>query len=114
MWLDYGPDQFYQQHLRHIARRKDVWYVPLGPLYAYRAGREHTQVSRLAPKGAKARFAVRHDLDPDIYPNSVTLRFRAAQTVAVFADGRRMAETGEGRPRGGRGSIGAGRLVMST
>jgi hypothetical protein len=35
MWLDYGPEQFYQQHLQHIA---------------------------LGPGEAKARFAVRHDL----------------------------------------------------
>jgi peptidoglycan/xylan/chitin deacetylase (PgdA/CDA1 family) len=96
MWLDYGPQQFYQQHLKHIARRKDVWYVPLGPLYAYRTGREHVQVSRLATGGAKARFTVRYDLDPDVFPSSITLRFRAAETVAVFADGRRVAEKGEG------------------
>jgi hypothetical protein len=34
-WLDLGPAGFFERHLAHIARRSDVWYVPMGPLYAY-------------------------------------------------------------------------------
>ncbi|MBI3695262.1 MAG: polysaccharide deacetylase family protein, partial [Acidobacteria bacterium] len=29
-WLDYGPEGFYEQHLRYISNRADVWYVPMG------------------------------------------------------------------------------------
>ena len=32
------------QHLAHVARRPDVWYVPNGWLYCYRYVAEHAQV----------------------------------------------------------------------
>ncbi len=70
-WLDFEEGAFYQQHLRHIARRDDVWYVPMGPLYAYQTATEHTKVHPLG----EGRFAVVHDLDPGVFPNSVTLEF---------------------------------------
>jgi hypothetical protein len=46
-WLDYGADKFFEQHLAHIGRRTDVWYVPLDPLYVYEIARERTVVSPL-------------------------------------------------------------------
>ena len=38
---------FYERHLAHISRRRDIWYVPMGPLYAYRAIHERTEVRPL-------------------------------------------------------------------
>ncbi len=70
-WLDFGPDAFYEQHLKHIGGRRDVWYVPLGPLYAYRKVREATEVREAGP----GRFEVRHSLDPKVYATVVTLEF---------------------------------------
>ncbi len=85
-WLDYGPDSFYERHLSYIARRADVWYVPMGPLYAYRTLQERTIVSRLKPPSKTAgrrkrksslaeRFVMYNDLDPRIFGGSVTLEF---------------------------------------
>ena len=86
-WLDFGPDAFYERHLKHIAGRKDVWYVPLGPLYAYRQAREKTQVSETAP----GRFEV--SLDPQVYATSVTLAFETGGApVTVLANGKPLAE----------------------
>src|SRR5437870_6630659 len=62
-WLDYGPDGFYERHLAHISRRRDIWYVPMGPLYAYRVIYERTEVRPLAPGSAKARFELSNRLD---------------------------------------------------
>ena len=70
-WLDYDEGNFYEQHLSHIARRDDVWYVPIGPLYAYRDVVGHTKIHSLG----EGRFAIVHDLSPIVYPNSVTLEF---------------------------------------
>ena len=91
-WLDYGPEGFYEQHLRYLANRPDVWYVPMGPLYAYRRVAERTRVLRLGPD----RFAVAHELPPQIFPNSVTLEFAAAGQWEVEANGRLLSE----RPTG--------------
>lgn len=74
-WLDYGPEQFYEQHLSYLGGRRDVWYVPFGPLYAYQIVRENTVVSRVQSKGDWERFVVYNDLDPAIYGVSVTLEF---------------------------------------
>ena len=85
-WLDYDEGNFYEQHLSHIARRDDVWYVPNGPLYAYQDVVEHTTVHALG----EWRFAVVHDLSPVVYPNSVTLEFEVdgakAWTVTTEQD----------------------------
>jgi peptidoglycan/xylan/chitin deacetylase (PgdA/CDA1 family) len=70
-WIDFDPAAFYEQHIKHISGRPDVWYVPMGPLYAYADVREHTEVCPLGD----GRFAVVHDLNPGIYPNTVTLEF---------------------------------------
>lgn len=45
--LDYGPDSFYERHLSHVAGRDDIWYVPIGPLYAYWRLSDQTQVQAL-------------------------------------------------------------------
>jgi peptidoglycan/xylan/chitin deacetylase (PgdA/CDA1 family) len=94
-WLDLGPDKFYEQHLAHVSRRQDVWYVPMGPLYAYQTVREETQVRRLEPQDALARFAVYDDLDPKIFTTSVTLEFSVsteAKKLVVRASGKPLPE----------------------
>jgi peptidoglycan/xylan/chitin deacetylase (PgdA/CDA1 family) len=85
-WLDFGPDAFYERHLKHIGGRRDVWYVPLGPLYAYRAVHAATEVRETAP----GRFEVRHSLDQKIYPSAVTLEFAlpGAAPREVLSDGK--------------------------
>ena len=62
-WLDYGADQFYERHLAYVGGRNDIWYVPMGPLYAFRTIREKTEVRWLDSKDAKARLAVYNNLD---------------------------------------------------
>ena len=57
-WLDYGPDGFYERHLAHIARRRDVWYVPMGPLYAYHTIHERPKSARWLAVGEGAVRAV--------------------------------------------------------
>lgn len=91
--LDLGPDQFFAQHLAYIGGRPDVWYVPLGPLYAYQAVRERTVVTMLGARDGWERFAVHNDLDPAIYDNAVTLHFvvPAAQQVAIRVGGQALA-----------------------
>lgn len=74
-WLDFGPQAFYEQHLAYIAGRPDVWYVPMGPLYAYQTVSDRTQVSALDPAGEAQRFAVYNDLDLKVFNNSITLEF---------------------------------------
>ncbi len=91
-WLDYGPEAFYERHLAHISRRPDVWYVPMGPLYTYRAIFERTEVRALGLGDAKARFAVSNGLDPKIYDGSLTLEFRAPAGVTIASNGKRLAE----------------------
>jgi peptidoglycan/xylan/chitin deacetylase (PgdA/CDA1 family) len=91
-WLDYGPDQFYEKHLAHAGRRADVWYVPMGPLYAYRTLAEKTQVRESGP----GRFAVSSELDPKIYNGSVTLEFTAPANVSIRVDGRVLSARPEG------------------
>jgi hypothetical protein len=91
--LDFGPDAFFEKHLAHIAGRPDVWYVPLGPLYAYRIVREDTVVTPIGPREEWQRFAVHNSLDPEVYDNAVTLSFTipAAARVSVRAGGHALA-----------------------
>lgn len=91
-WLDYGPDGFYEKHLAHIARRKDVWYVPMGPLYAYHTIQEKTEVRMLKAGRSKARFELSNQLDPKIYSGSMTLEFIAPPNTVVLSNGRKLAE----------------------
>ncbi len=96
--LDFGAAGFYEQHLAHIGRRPDVWYVPMGPIYAFRTIAEKTTVrSAATTTGAKARFVVSNDLDRRIYSGSLTLDFTAPAPVTVLADGRRLPERPTGR-----------------
>lgn len=93
-WLDFGEESFFEKHLKHVGGRKDVWYVPFGPLYAYRTLVEHSAVMRLSSKGQGERFAVAHDLDPEIYSMSVTIKFRvpAEGVVEVRTGGKKLEE----------------------
>ena len=68
----------------------------MGPLYAYRRVANETQVQMLAPRGAKARFAVYNELDPRVYPNSITLEFAVTGVVEVSAGGNTLEEGGQG------------------
>jgi Polysaccharide deacetylase len=88
--LDFGADQFFEQHLAYIGGRPDVWYIPLGPLYAYQLVRENTVVTPLGPKEGFERFAVHNSLDPKIYDNALTLNFAipAAAAVTIRAGGK--------------------------
>jgi hypothetical protein len=91
-WLDYGPDQFYERHLAYVGGRPDVWYVPMGPLYAYRTMQEKTEVRWLDSGTAKARLAVYNGLDSKVYPASLTLEFAAPPGIQVVAGGQPLAE----------------------
>ena len=87
-WLDFGPDDFYERHLAFIGGRGDVWYVPMGPLYAYQKLVEATRIEALRPSGnSTARFAVYNNLDPKIFSGSITLEFTAPASVRAFARG---------------------------
>jgi peptidoglycan/xylan/chitin deacetylase (PgdA/CDA1 family) len=90
-WLDYGEDGFYERHLAHIARRNDIWYVPMGPLYAYHTIYDKTEVRTLKPEKAKARFELANQLDPKIYSGSITLDFIAPAETIVLSNGKKIA-----------------------
>lgn len=93
-WLDYGPDSFFEKHLAYLGGRNDVWYVPLGPLYAYQLVAENTVVSRLKSTNGLERFVVYNRLDPQIYRNSVTLEFKLSSEgrVRVSVEGKDLPE----------------------
>lgn len=91
-WVDLGPDGFYERHLAHIGGRSDVWYVPLGPLYAFKTIREATEVRPLG----KAGFRVTDALDPKIYDGSVTLEFAGSAFRSVLSNGRPITEIQSG------------------
>ena len=91
-WLDYGADGFYERHLAHISRRRDVWYVPMGPLYAYRTIHDRTEIRALSSGDAKARFELSNHLDPKIYSGSITAEFVAPAGIAILSGGRKLAE----------------------
>lgn len=93
--LDFGPDGFYEKHLSHISRRPDVWYVPMGPAYAFKTIVDRTDVRQLSNGGAKARFAVSNTLDRKIYSGSLTLEFTVPPTIAVLSGGAKLAERGK-------------------
>jgi peptidoglycan/xylan/chitin deacetylase (PgdA/CDA1 family) len=90
-WLDFGPQGFYESHLRHAGGRPDAWYVPMGPLYAFRALRDRTEIKQ----ESRNTFSVRHDLDRRIYSGTVTLRFEAPEGTAVRAGDNWVAELGQ-------------------
>ncbi len=90
--LDYGPDSFYERHLAHVGGRAGVWYVPMGPLYAYRTLSTETLTRQLRPTGTATRFAVYNSLDPKIYNGSITLEFQTRMRVTPIANGKKLAE----------------------
>ena len=92
--LDYGRNSFYERHLAHVGGRADVWYVPIGPLYAYRTSSTETLVRQLRPTGAATRFAVYNSLDPKTYNGSITLEFQTRTPVTAIANGKKLAERG--------------------
>lgn len=94
--IDYGPESFYEKHLAHIGKREDVWYVPMGPLYAYRTLSEQTQVEALKTEGAGARFVVFNRLDRKVYNGSITLRFRRGAAMQVKVRGNELSECAAG------------------
>lgn len=92
-WLDFGPEGFYERHLDHIARRNDVWYVPMGPLYAYKTLADEAEVAPGdASGGARAVFNVSTTLDTTIYNGSITLEFEAPSGTTATSSGRRLEE----------------------
>jgi peptidoglycan/xylan/chitin deacetylase (PgdA/CDA1 family) len=91
--LDFGPTAFYEQHLMHISRKTDVWYVPMGPIYAFKTISDKTEVRSVLPaSGAKARFTVMNALNPKIYMGSLTLDFTAPPSISVYSKGMKLAE----------------------
>jgi len=91
--LDFGPEGFYEQHLTHISRKTDVWYVPMGPIYAFKTISEKTNVRTMLPaSGGKVRFTVMNDLNPKIYMGSLTLEFIAPAGLSVFSNERKLPE----------------------
>jgi peptidoglycan/xylan/chitin deacetylase (PgdA/CDA1 family) len=96
-WLDFGPEGFYERHLAHVGRRADVWYVPMGPLYAYRTLTERTEVvAGRASGGARAAFNVTTSLDTNIYNGSITLEFQAPAGTTVTSSGMKLADRAVG------------------
>ncbi len=81
-WLDFGPESFYERHLAYIGGRKDVWYVPLGPLYAYHRMRESVEVK---PAGENRFRVTSSGALPGV---AVTLDFAASEAYVAFVSGK--------------------------
>jgi peptidoglycan/xylan/chitin deacetylase (PgdA/CDA1 family) len=94
--IDYGPDSFYERHLAHLAGRNDIWYVPMGPLYAFRTLSEQTRIEALKTAGGGARFVVFNQLDRKVYNGSITLRFRSSTAMQVKVSGSDLPERESG------------------
>jgi peptidoglycan/xylan/chitin deacetylase (PgdA/CDA1 family) len=90
--LDFGPEGFYEQHLAHISRRPDVWYVPMGPVYAFKTIVDATEVRPLASSGGRPGFSVSNTLDRKIYSGSLTLEFAVPAGMSVFSAGKKLEE----------------------
>src|SRR5262245_21911234 len=90
--LDFGPEGFYEKHLAHISRRPDVWYVPMGPVYAFKTIADATEVRPLASSGGRPRFSVSNTLDRRIYSGSLTLEFAVRAGMSVFSAGKKLEE----------------------
>ena len=88
--LDFGPEGFYEKHLAHIGRRPDVWYVPMGPVYAFKTIVDATEVKAVGDGGSRSRFSVSNSLDRKIYSGSLTLEFAAPVAMSVFANGKKL------------------------
>jgi hypothetical protein len=93
-WLDYGAGGFYEQHLKHLAGRSDVWYVPFGLLYAYKAVLAQTEARRIG----RNKFSVYNLLNKKMYPVALTLEFvvPGRTRVQVLANDKPLAEMKSG------------------
>ncbi|MFN7925977.1 MAG: polysaccharide deacetylase family protein [Bryobacteraceae bacterium] len=89
-WLDFGADAFYEAHVRYVSRHRDVWYVPMGPLYAFRTIRDRTAVTQSGNS-----FTVSNGLDRRIYNGTLTLEFDAPAGTSVLSNGKLLSEQGE-------------------
>jgi len=94
--LDFGKNGFYERHLSHVGGRDDIWYVPIGPLYAYRKLAEQTRIQALKTASSSVRFAVFNRLNREVYNGSVTLRFRTSVVPRVLVDGEELSERSVG------------------
>lgn len=100
-WIDFGPDTFYERHMRYIGSRADVWYVPMGPLYAYKTILEKTDARQISPN----RFSIFNLLDKKMYPSAITFEFRVTGgTPKVLANGEELRERPAGPTFGWRAS----------
>ena len=88
--LDFGPEGFYEKHLAHISRRPDVWYVPMGPVYAFKTIVDATEVRQVGDGGRRPRFSVSNSLDRKIYSGSLTLEFAVPAPLSVFSNGKKL------------------------
>ena len=88
--IEFGPQGFYERHLEHIARKPDVWYVPMGPAYAFATIVKQTAILPLSKGPAKARFALSNKLDRKIFNGSLTLEFAAPASVEVRSNGKKL------------------------
>lgn len=85
-WLDLADRAYYDQHLKHVGGREDVWYVPIGPLYAYHARAEKARVS-----GSGTEFRVSEIAEGGL----VTLEFRAGAEWKPKAAGASVRQAGD-------------------
>lgn len=88
--IDFGPEGFYERHLNHIARKTDVWYVPMGPAYAFATIVKQTEIRPMSKGRAKARFALSNKLDRKIFNGSLTVEFAAPLSIEVFSNGSKL------------------------
>ena len=96
--LEDGPDGFYERHLAHVGGRDDVWYVPMGPLYAYKTLSEQTAVRPLRRAGAGASLRGVQPARPENLRWQHHPRVRCAG--AGDRDGGREGAAGAGRRAG--------------
>jgi hypothetical protein len=97
--LDLGPDKSYEQHVAHIGKRTDVWYVPMGPLHAYKTVAANTQVRPLDSGTVRSRFVVYNNLDSQIFNTSITLGFSIPEDLmqpTVQVGGKTLSPCTEG------------------
>ena len=84
--LDFGPEGFYEKHLAHIGRRPDVWYVPMGPVYAFKTIVDATEVKPVGDGGSRPRFSVSNSLDRKIYSGSIGYQPVPAERLRAYFD----------------------------
>jgi hypothetical protein len=68
----------------------------MGPLYAYRAIHDQTEIRPLKRGKGKPAFEVSNKLDPKIYNGSITLEFAAPAGATILSGGKKLDELGGG------------------